>query len=99
MTDTDTTPTEEPPDPIGAIHKRLAQLEEFVKHLVDKVEALFSVAAPAAAAVAEAVAPTSAAARVLEMIADAVPCPDHPKAPQTANGCTAEGCTFSPAKP
>jgi hypothetical protein len=24
-------------------------------------------------------------------------CPEHPKAPQTPNGCTAEGCTFAPA--
>jgi len=85
-------------DDVDALHKRLDQVEEFFKHLVEKVESMIGVAAPAAAAVAAVVAPSSTAARVLETIADAVPCPDHPEAPQTANGCTAAGCTFSPPR-
>lgn len=31
------------------------------------------------------------------ILPDAPKCPNHPDAPQTANGCTVAGCTFSPA--
>lgn len=32
----------------------------------------------------------------LAIVEDATPCPLHPEAPQTANGCTAPGCTQGP---
>lgn len=32
----------------------------------------------------------------LEIIENAPPCPKHPEAPQTANGCTEPSCSYSP---
>lgn len=39
--------------------------------------------------------PPAAKKPALEIIEGAEPCPKHPDAPQTANGCTASGCSYS----
>jgi hypothetical protein len=105
---TNPAPTPARPDPhdrIDDVHRRIDSLEDKLRHVWKSVEGLIERGARfvhgAAAAVAHATpAPISSAAHAVEdaaeMVEELLACPDHPDAKQTPNGCTAEGCTFSP---
>lgn len=84
-------------DRIDQVEKKIEQLGEFVGHLVGRLEEKIAPIKPAiaaAAAAVELVAPSSKAAEVAEQIADYVPCPNHPDAPQTDNRCNAPLCDW-----
>lgn len=90
---------------VGIVERMLQRAHELIaelrKTVVAKVDHAAEAVAGAAGAVA-AVAPppvaqvAGAVEKIAGAVADLIPCPEHPDAPQTPNGCTAAGCTFSP---
>lgn len=73
----------------------LARIDALEKSAIGRtVTSAVEASVPGAAAVIGAVDGAKAAIETI----DGVICPKHPDAPQTANGCTAAGCTVGPAE-
>lgn len=94
---TTTPPAAAKPDETADVLRRLDAIERLLGRIVANLSDLAEQIEEIKFAQPDVAPAPSPASAIAPVTGDS--CPKHPDAPQTKNGCTAKGCTFTAASP